>query len=130
MNEENFSKKLIHWMDADIDNIRPEVTQRLRHARELAVAHAQHRRAAHFGFSGNALHRTSWFSHHRAASIGALLVIVLLVATGIWQIGPKQQEDDVSQIDAALLTDDLPVHAYLDNSFVQWIKNPSDPSGQ
>lgn len=126
MNEENFSKKVIHWVDADIDNIRPEVTQRLRHARELAVAHAQQRRAASFGLSGNALHRASWFSHHRVTGVGVLLAIVLLAATGIWQISPNQQEDDVSQIDAALLTDDLPVHAYLDNSFAQWIKNPSE----
>lgn len=125
MNEENFSKKVIQWVNADIDNIRPEVTQRLRHARELAVARAQQRHAASFGLSGNALHRASWFSQHRAAVVGVLLVIMLAAATGIWQISPKPQEDDISQIDAALLTDDLPVHAYLDNSFVQWIKNPS-----
>ena len=126
MNEENFSKKVIHWVDADIDNIRPEVAQRLLHARELAVARAQQRHAASFGLSGNALHRASWFSNHRTAVVGVLLVMVLAAVTGIWQVAPKQQDDDVSQIDAALLTDDLPVHAYLDNSFVQWIKNPSE----
>ncbi|WP_147071910.1 DUF3619 family protein [Sulfuriferula plumbiphila] len=125
MNEEDFSRKVIRLVDADINNIRPEVAQRLRQVRELAVAHAQQRRAASFGLSGDALHRASWFSQHRLAGVGVLLVIALLAATGIWQISPKQQEDDVSQIDAALLTDDLPVHAYLDNSLVQWIKNPS-----
>jgi hypothetical protein len=54
-----------------------------------------------------------------------LFAVILLLTTGIWQISMKQQTDDVSEIDAALLTDDLPVHAYLDNSLVQWVKNPS-----
>ena len=126
MNEEDFSKKLIHLMDADSNNIRPEVALRLKEVRERAVAHARQRRTASFGLSGNALHRASWFSHHRITVVGVFLVIILLAATGIWQIFPKQQEDDVSRIDAALLTDDLPVHAYLDNSLAQWIKNPSE----
>ena len=126
MNEEDFSKKLIHLMDADSNNIRPEVALRLKECREHAVAHARSRRTASFGLSGNALHRTSWFSHHRITVAGVFLIIILLAATGIWQIFPKQQEDDVSRIDAALLTDDLPVHAYLDNSLAQWIKNPSE----
>ncbi len=125
MNEEDFSKKVIRLVDADINNIRPEVAQRLRQVREIAVAHAQQRRSARFGLSGNALHHASWFSQHRVTGVGVLLAIVLLAATGIWQISPKQQEDDVSRIDVALLTDDLPVHAYLDNSLAQWIKNPS-----
>jgi hypothetical protein len=43
---------------------------------------------------------------------------------GVWQMLP-QPADDQADIDAALLTDDLPVHAYLDNHFAQWLKNSS-----
>ncbi len=125
MNEEDFSKKIVTLVDGAINNLRPEVILRLRQSRERAVAHARQHRATSFGLSGNALHRASWLSHHRLVGIGILFAIILLVTTGIWQIFPRQQEDDISQIDAALLTDDLPVHAYLDNSLVQWVKNPS-----
>jgi glucose-6-phosphate isomerase len=125
MNEEEFSKKLIHLVEEDVNNLRPEVVLRLRQSRERALAHAQQHRASSFGLSGNALHRASWFSHHRVMWAAILFAVILLLTTGIWQISMKQQTDDVSEIDAALLTDDLPVHAYLDNSLVQWVKNPS-----
>ncbi|MES2365112.1 MAG: DUF3619 family protein [Pseudomonadota bacterium] len=125
MNEETFSKKLIQLVEEDVNNLPPEVVLRLRQSRERALAHAQQHRTGSFGLSGNALHRASWFSHHRVTSVAILIAVIMLLTTGLWQISFKQQSDDISQIDAALLTDDLPVHAYLDNSLVQWVKNPS-----
>lgn len=125
MNEETFSKKLIQLVEEDVNNLPPAVVLRLRQSRERALAHAQQHRTGSFGLSGSALHRASWFSHHRVTSVAIIFAVIMLLTTGLWQISFKQQSDDISQIDAALLTDDLPVHAYLDNSLVQWVKNPS-----
>jgi hypothetical protein len=38
MNEEEFSKKLIHLVEEDVNNLRPEVVLRLRQSRERALA--------------------------------------------------------------------------------------------
>jgi hypothetical protein len=124
MNEHDFSKKLVTLLDTDVNNISDKVALDLRAARHSAVAHAVSRQSSGVGRSGNLLHRHSWFSQHRTAVIGAVLIAVLLSVLGVWQMLP-QPADDQAEIDAALLTDDLPVHAYLDNHFTQWLKNPS-----
>lgn len=124
MNEDAFSKKLTILLDADANSISADAVHRLRTARHLAVAHAASHHHPAVGRLGNLLHGHAWFAQHRTVAVGAVLIAVLLSALGAWQIMPKQ-EDDQAQIDAALLTDDLPVHAYLDNHFAQWLKNPS-----
>ena len=124
MNEHDFSKKLVTMLDADVNNISAKADLSLRAARHSAIAHAVSRQPGGVGRSGNLLHHHSWFSQHRTAVIGAVLIAVLLSMLGVWQILPRPA-DDQAEIDAALLTDDLPVHAYLDNHFTQWLKNPS-----
>jgi hypothetical protein len=124
MNEHDFSKKLVTLLDDDVNNISDKAATGLRAARHSAVAHAVSRQSGGIGRSGNLLHRHSWFSQHRTAVIGAVLIAVLLSVLGVWQMLP-QPADNQAEIDAALLTDDLPVHAYLDNHFTQWLKNPS-----
>ena len=36
--------------------------------------------------------------------------------------GDVVQANDIAEIDASLLTDDLPINAYLDNNFEAWLK--------
>lgn len=50
---------------------------------------------------------------------------VLLLAVGLVAINVAQDEDginEVAEVDAALLTDDLPPEAYADPGFVQFLK--------
>ncbi|MFY9314764.1 MAG: DUF3619 family protein, partial [Burkholderiales bacterium] len=57
-------------------------------------------------------------------SLRVLLPLVLLVA-GLVQIYSWQQDRraaDVEELDAQLLTDDLPIDAYLDRGFEAWLK--------
>jgi hypothetical protein len=124
MNENDFSNKLVALLNADVDNISTKAALGLRTARHLAVACAVSQQPAEVGRSGNLLHRHSWFSQHRTVIVGAILIALLLSMLGVWQMLP-QPADDQADIDAALLTDDLPVHAYLDNHFAQWLKNSS-----
>ncbi len=50
---------------------------------------------------------------------GAALILAL-VGIQYWQRAPSVEE--LAEIDAALLTSDLPINAYLDNSFDTWLK--------
>lgn len=52
----------------------------------------------------------------------AVLVIGLL-AINTWQQSQAVQE--IEEIDAAVLTGDLPIDAYLDNGFDTWLKHSS-----
>jgi hypothetical protein len=52
---------------------------------------------------------------------------MLLIAGGVlffqnWQIA--QQTRDLEETDAALLTSELPIEAYLDRGFQNWLKEP------
>ena len=51
-----------------------------------------------------------------------LLVLSLLGVT-YWQL--VTQSNDIAEIDVSLLTDDLPINAYLDNNFEAWLKRSS-----
>jgi len=47
-------------------------------------------------------------------------LVLALVGMQYWQRQPTVEE--IEEIDAALLTSDLPINAYLDNSFDSWLK--------
>jgi hypothetical protein len=51
-------------------------------------------------------------------------VLVAAVAIGLsWQSGGNGP--DIAEIDAALLTDELPINAFLDQGFDSWLKRGS-----
>ena len=62
-----------------------------------------------------------------------LLLVAGLVAIYNWQ--QDQRAADLEELDAQLLTDDLPIDAYLDRGFEAWLKKVSrrtdarDPGG-
>jgi hypothetical protein len=48
------------------------------------------------------------------------LLILSLIAVTYWQV--VVQANDIADLDASLLTDDLPINAYLDSNFEAWVK--------
>ena len=52
-----------------------------------------------------------------------VLLIVGLVAIYSWQ--REQSAADIEELDSHLLTDDLPIDAYLDRGFEAWLKKTS-----
>jgi len=59
-----------------------------------------------------------------AFALRVLLPIALLVGSGAALYGWQQNRlaAEVEEIDAQLLTDDLPIDAYLDRGFQNWLK--------
>ena len=104
------------------------IAERLRAARERALAQRRTVREPAF-----ALARVSTsgviggFGGFGGFSLRLLLPTVLLVA-GLLSIYSWQQDQraaDVEELDAQLLTDDLPLDAYLDRGFEAWLKKVS-----
>lgn len=98
------------------------IAERLRAARERALEHRRSAREPAFALAG-----AGAFGGIGGFSLRVLLPTVLLVA-GLFAIYSGQQEQraaDVEELDAQLLTDDLPLDAYLDRGFEAWLKKVS-----
>jgi hypothetical protein len=107
-----------------------EVSERLRAARTQALARRKRvalRTAPAVAVSGGvatlpAEDSVSWWQR-----VGALLPLIAVVA-GLVLINALQNEhraNEVAEVDAALLTDDLPPAAYADPGFIQFLKQTS-----
>ena len=107
----------------------PDISERLRFAREQALtrgqaARRQERTAAAPVVVGRGRAATLanplgwWFKLGSAAPL-ALLVLGL---AGIAHVHDKAQIAAVAEVDAALLSDDLPPSAYTDPGFAEYLK--------
>jgi hypothetical protein len=120
MNELEFSNKIKRQLDDHL-NLDDATLSRLRAAREQALAHQRMTEPVFVFAWADAI--SSRFSSHpasfRVAVTGAALVLAL-IGIQYWQQSPSVEE--IEEIDAALLTGDLPINAYLDKGFDAWLK--------
>ena len=101
--------------------VRPQVAERLRQARALALERQRPEPAAALAWADNVVGRLGGWS---GFALRVLLPLALLVGSGAalytWQ--QNQRAAEVEEIDSLLLTDDLPIDAYLDRGFQNWLK--------
>lgn len=129
MNEElRIANKLRHALSesARLDGPRgAAIAERLRAARERALDARRSAREPAFAWAGAGVF--GGFGGVGGFSLRVLLPTALLVA-GLFAIYSGQQEQraaDIEELDAKLLTDDLPLDAYLDRGFEAWLKKIS-----
>ena len=129
--EARFARGIVARLSEHAESAPPEIGERLRFAREKSLETARRARAeaaaqgvgidasgaAILGFS-----RSRWWL--RAASAFPLMALVAgLVFIQQWQT--RAQISVAAEVDAALLGDDLPINAYQDPGFVEYLKAPS-----
>ncbi|MDA8225214.1 MAG: DUF3619 family protein [Betaproteobacteria bacterium] len=119
MNEDAYARKVLTALDDSLADLRPDVLRRLRNAREQACELAsQHASESRFrGMHSATL--VDWIRQHRVGVIGILLATLVVLGGVMWQ-SSGNNEEDMADIDAGLLTGDLPVNAYLDNHLSKW----------
>lgn len=114
-----------------------DITERLKSARELALARAREARRLEtanavdaVGESGGTLvlgggrgRRADWWL--KLASIAPIVALVVGFVA-IDRLHTKAQIKAAAEIDAALLADDVPPAAYSDPGFVEFLKAPRD----
>ncbi|MFM9880952.1 MAG: DUF3619 family protein [Burkholderiaceae bacterium] len=122
--------KLASRLSEGAQNLPHDISERLRSARVQALALRKHTqtRPVLTGtafLSGNALslgygdEGLSWWN--RLASVLPLVLLVYGLLT-ISSLQDDSRADETAEVDAALLTDDLPPSAYADPAFVQFLK--------
>lgn len=116
MNEREFARKIKVQLEGK--PISPAAADRLRLAREAAVARATAKSTAGHLALGGVLVRF-WHQHH-VASIGMLLAVLLALSGSGWQWRQSREADRT--LEAALLVDDLPVDLLLNERFDQWTR--------
>jgi hypothetical protein len=119
MNEAQFAHRVRHLLNegAKLD---PGQAARLRAAREQALSAYRPERADH-SLVGGAAARLGGLA---GLSLRVLLPLAILgaafAATYGWQ--QRQRAAEVEELDAQLLSGELPIDAYLDQGFAAWLK--------
>lgn len=122
----NFAYKVRHALDEKLDDLRPSTTQRLAAARQIALVRKKpHAPAlvAQNAWAGDGFGRAlskpflrpfSWISR-----VGMALPLLALAAglVGIYQFEQQQHIAVLAELDVAVLSDELPLSAYLDHGF-------------
>lgn len=123
----NFAYKVRHALNERLDDLPASTTDRLAQARKLAMARknahvaapltvrqARFATAGHGDTGGVLSQGFGWLGR-----MGVALPLLLLVGglTGIYHFEEQQRIADLAEMDAAVLSDELPPTAYLDHGF-------------
>jgi len=125
MNERELGVKIKRDLDASLESIPPRVLNRLRTARDTAVERARQVEAAHgFTWSGAGARFPGdhgMFPGARRYWLPVVALVAGLAVVGYWQAATGQPETE----DVELLSGELPINAYLDRGFDQWLSDSS-----
>ena len=128
--EHDFAKKITGYLDASNRELKSGTLYRLQQARAAALAHAQApRRAPELALaragSGGTMAGPRPFYAQVRFWIGIGLIAFAVLGWQQWQA--YQAVRDAEEVDAQLLTSDLPIDAYLDRGFQVWLKTAAQP---
>lgn len=120
MNEAQIALRIRQALNAAAD-VDTATAARLRVARERALERQRPEAVGGLALAGSAAVRLGGW---RRLSLRVLLPLAILgvafAATQAWQ--KKQRAVEIEELDAQLLSSDLPIDAYLDQGFAAWLK--------
>ncbi len=123
--QDEIARKIVGRLQWGTTQLEPAQIARLQAARERAVASARVPVAAMAmaGNSGGTL-RLPRFSRK------TLFLLTIISIVGLWAAYSQWSQDDfydnVGELDAQLLTGELPINAFLDKDFDTWVKESSE----
>ena len=121
MNEMQFGNKVRQVLNRGLVGVEATTAERLRAARERALARQRAELSPAMAWADNVLGRVGGWGG--VAWRILLPVAMLIIALATVQYGQQNQRiAEIEEIDAQLLTDDLPIDAYLDRGFQNWLK--------
>jgi Protein of unknown function (DUF3619) len=126
MNEQELAKQIVQHLDQGLGKIKQGSLYQLQSARMAALEHYREAPQPLFGlaWAGDIAFRVSHNRHFNARNLFAAGLLVLgMLGVTYWQVA--MQRSDIAEIDASLLSDELPINAYLDSGFEAWLKRSS-----
>ncbi|MFO0522235.1 MAG: DUF3619 family protein [bacterium] len=131
MNDAQFGRQIAALLDEGLARVDEDVQTRLQVARKAALglaARPRHVRALALagvgGYTGGGLRE--WFAGPRLWLALGMLALAISGVT-LTEFGSDAEADAAAALDLAILADDLPVTAYIDNGFDTWLQRPVEP---
>jgi hypothetical protein len=130
--DSNFAKKLTAYLDDGTANLKAGTAYTLQLARQEALARIKDPQRAAAVRMTPAL---AGAASGTAGSGGAMrsnaklwlgILVIVVAGFGYQQWQAYQQVRDLAETDAAILSSDLPIDAYLDRGFQNWLKQDTD----
>jgi hypothetical protein len=122
--ESDLARKIVRHLDAALGELRPGTVYRLQQARAAALARAPTERSIVSELATAGSHGPGRRMGSRRSPVGWLGLALLVAATGFgyqqWQA--MQHEREYEDLDLHLLASDLPIDAYLDRGFQNWLR--------
>lgn len=123
MNEYGLAKKITQHLDYGTSKLEGRVQFRLQAARQHALeAYAKPHHHFSLAWGGRSGHHGSHSPYRTWLPLAALLLGLMFIT--YWQTA--DQKNDLSEIDAHLLAEELPFHAFIDTGFDTWLKGSSE----
>lgn len=131
--EDRFGQRVAQRLSSGALELPHDLSERLRAARVQAVAKRKpalrpQTSSVVIANGSTAVHGGGWWY----SRIGAVVPLIALVA-GLFVISAMQDErlaSEAAEVDAALLTDDLPPSAFTDPGFAQFVKGDAGLVGR
>ena len=123
--DDELAVRIAKLLDEGTDGLGADKRERLAQARKLALSRQQGRRAAALvpAWAGpfSRVTEQSMFGIRYVVPLAALVLGLI----GVVYVHTSNVASDIADIDAGLLTDELPISAYLDQGFDSWLKRSS-----
>jgi hypothetical protein len=124
--EHELAREIVQYLEDGVDRLEPRVRERLAAARRNALSRYREQPAPVFGLAW-AGHAAVWLTEHTFRGTRLLIAAAALAALTVglvyWQ--SPAPTNGLADIDVYLLTDELPINAYLDKGFDSWLKRSS-----
>jgi hypothetical protein len=130
--ELNFAYKVRHALNESVDALPHSTVEQLASARKIALSRKKQESPLRILVTGRlaAGHIGSFFSEPLSwlAKMGLAVPLVVLIVglASIYQFEQQRRISDTAEMDAAVLSDELPLSAYLDHGFNAYLASRGD----
>ncbi len=116
----NLAYKVRHALNEQLDHLPASTADRLASARKIAVSRKKSQpvavRLLQRAFAGGGNSSTE-FSLLAKMGVAIPLLALVVGLAGIYQVEEEQRIAEMAELDAAVLSDELPLTAYMDEGF-------------
>ena len=120
MNEHDFANKIAHALDQGLDDLPQGVLYRLRLAREAAIANRGAGNTEKPATGGGRLGPRLGLS---ARVLVPVFGLIMAISAAVYWQQQANSPAELAELDAQVLSDELPVTAYLDQGFEVWLSS-------
>lgn len=123
MNEERYAYRVRQALNHGLKDIPPATGRRLEAARHLALSRQKQTEVQLVLSTGESLPLSSGTHAYLKQGLAILALLLGMWMSFYWH--SVQYVSELEEVDSALLADDIPPEAFMDDEFIEWLKDDS-----